>query len=201
VVSCSPSVGIILNTGEFGADASFTSVSAAGATGVSLTGVTGNVDFGTGSMRGQFAVSSGTVNTIYNGNLSQARNAAMVDVSGGHDGELVFDTGTLSATNGTGLQFDNADGHYDFFEPFTLNGGDAGIDIVNGSSGNFTFWSSGSSITNPSGVAFNVNGAGQGTIAYPGDIAKNTDGQTISIQNVAPGGLVYFNKGLTVPSA
>jgi hypothetical protein len=185
--------GIILNTGAFGADASFTSVSAAGATGVSLTGVTGNVDFGTGSMSGQFAVSGGTVNTAYDGNLSQARNASMVDVSGGHDGELMFDTGTLSATNGTGLQFDNADGHYQFLKPFTLNGGDAGIDIVNGSNGSFSFWSSFSSITNPSGVAFNVNGAGQGTIAYPGDITKNTDGQTISIQNVAPGGLVYFN--------
>jgi hypothetical protein len=180
--------GIILDTGAF-EDASFNSVSAAGATDVSLTDVTGNVDFGTGSMSGQFAVSGGTVNTKYSGNLSQANNAAMLDVSGGHSGDLIFDTGTLSATNGTGLQFDNADGSYSFIKPYTLNGGDAGIDIVNESNGTFNFLATGT-ITNPSGVAFNVNGS-NASIQYHGDIAKNTDGQTVSVQNFT--GVILFS--------
>ena len=60
----------------------------------------------------------------------------MVNVTGNHNtGTLTFQTGTLSATNGTGLQFNNADGTYTFNGTNTLNGGDAGIDIVNGSDG------------------------------------------------------------------
>ena len=58
----------------------------------------------------------------------------------------------LNATNGTGLQFNNADGTYNFNGTTTLNGGDAGVDITNGSSGTFNF-GTGVGITNPLGIA------------------------------------------------
>ena len=45
----------------------------------------------------------------------------------------------FSAPNGTGMQFNNADGAYNFTANSTLNGGDAGIDILTGSGGTFTF--------------------------------------------------------------
>ncbi|MEZ6079787.1 MAG: hypothetical protein R3C56_30180 [Pirellulaceae bacterium] len=51
-------------------------------------------------------------------------------------------------------QFDNADGIYHFNGEVTLNGGDAGIDILGGSSGTFTF--SDTTITDPSGAGLNV---------------------------------------------
>src|SRR5207249_2061614 len=47
-------------------------------------------------------------------NMSQANSQPLVMVDAGHSGTLTFQTGTLSATNGSGLQFDNADGTYNF---------------------------------------------------------------------------------------
>lgn len=105
---------LALDTGAFGAGAAFTSTSAGGATDVSLTSVTGSVNLGTGTLGGSFIVNGGSVSTTFAGNLSQANAAAMLDVSNGHTGTLTFNTGTLSATNGTGLQFSNADGTYNF---------------------------------------------------------------------------------------
>src|SRR5439155_17521362 len=103
--------------------------------------------------------------TTYSGGITQSANAAMVNVTGGHSGTLTFNTGTLNATNGTGLQFSNADGIYNFNGTTTLNGttnsADTGIDIlagadaVNGSSGTFTF-GNGTSITSPTGTALNI---------------------------------------------
>ena len=61
------------------------------------------------------SVAGGTVAMTYNGDITQANNAALLSVTGGHaTGTLTFQTGTLSATGGTGLQFDNADGTYNF---------------------------------------------------------------------------------------
>ena len=77
----------------------------------------------------------------YAANVTKASLGALLNVSGGHTGTLTFNTGTLSATAGHGLQFDNADGAYNFNGTTTLNGGDAGVDILNGSGGTFSFTS------------------------------------------------------------
>ncbi|WP_217571371.1 hypothetical protein [Mesorhizobium sp. GbtcB19] len=165
-----------------------------------LNGSGGTFTFGSGtsitSPTGTaFNVVGGTASVTYSGNMTQANNAAMVSVSGGHaTGTITFQTGTLSATNGTGLQFDNADGAYNFNGTTTLNGGDAGIDIVNGSNGTFSF-STNTSITNPSGVGFNVNG-GAGTITYAGTISKNNANNIVSIQG-RTGGTTTLSGSLT----
>jgi hypothetical protein len=125
--------------------------------------------------------------------MSQGLNAALVSVSGGHTGTLQFDTGTLSATDGTGLQFDNADGIYNFLGTTTLSGGDAGIDIVNGSGGNFSF--SDCPITNPSGAALLVSG-GAGSIGHAGAISKSSAGRLVAIQG-RTGGSVTVSGGLS----
>ncbi|MGX8010565.1 beta strand repeat-containing protein [Mesorhizobium sp. ORM8.1] len=159
--------------------------SGGGTNNVSLTNVSGTVVLGPGALSGatgaSFNVVGGSVNLTYAGNINQANNAALVSVSGGHTGTLTLNTGTLSATNGTGLQFDNADGTYNFNGTTTLNGGDAGIDIVNGSSGTFSF-NANTSITNPTGIGLNVNG-GNGNITYAGSISKTNTNNIVSIQN------------------
>ena len=148
-----------------------------------LTGsfaVTDNTSSVSGATSTAFNLAGGgSLGVTYNGGITQGSNAAMVSVAGGHTGTITFQNGTLSATNGTGLQFDNADGTYNLNGTTTLNGGNAGVDILNGSNGNFNF-SSNTSITNPSGVAFNVDG-GTGNIDYNGTIAKNSDGRAINI--------------------
>lgn len=178
-----------------------------GTSGISLTNATGMITFGTattdvnvtgGAGGAAFSVSGGTATITYNGDITQASNNALVSIRGGHGtGTITFQNGTLSATNGTGLQFDNADGTYNFNSTTTLNGGDAGIDIINGSSGNFTFTNA--PITNPSGAAFLVNG-GNGTISHTGTISKTSAGRLIDIQG-RTGGSVTFAGNLSSTSS
>jgi VCBS repeat-containing protein len=187
---------LTLDTGAFGANSSFLSISSGGGThAIHLGSVTGTVDLGNGSLSGAsgatFDVSGGSVSATYHGSITQANNAAMVSVSGGHTGTLTFQTGTLSATNGTGLQFDNADGTYNFNGTTTLNGGDAGIDILDGSSGTF-FFSSNTSITNPSGTSFNLD-TSNATVNYHGSISDNS-GYAVDINN-ADAGTITFDTG------
>src|SRR4029078_9113917 len=96
-----------------------------------------------------------TANVTYSGNITQANNAATVNMVDQSGGTVTFQTGTISATNGTGLQFNNADGTVNFNGTTTLNGGNAGVDITNGSAGSFTFGSN-ASITSPTGNAFDI---------------------------------------------
>ncbi len=190
---------LALTSGAFGATATIDNITTTNSVNaVSLTTITGTLTITTGAISGAtgtaFNVSGGTVSITYSGGITQANIAAMVSIAGGHvTGTITFNTGTLSATNGTGLQFDNADGVYNFNGPVTLNGGDAGIDIINGSSGNFTF--SNAPITNPTGVAFLVNG-GNGTINHTGIISKTSAGRLIDIQ-ARTGGSVTINSNLS----
>ena len=114
------------------------------------------------------------------GGITQANNAALVNVTGGHTGTLTFQTGTLNASNGTGLQFNNADGSYNFNATTTLNGGDAGVDIANASDGTFTV-SSSTAITNPSGTSFLISNS-NAAVTYHGSISDST-GFAVDIDN------------------
>ncbi|WP_371860484.1 beta strand repeat-containing protein, partial [Segetibacter aerophilus] len=145
--------------------------------------VAGTYNFGPGSITGStgaaFNVTGGAAVLTYTGSITQTTAAqALVNVAGTHTGTLTF-SGALSASNGTGLQFTDADGTYNFNGTTTLAGGDAGIDILNGSAGSFTF-GSGTTITNPAGTAFNVDGttsAVTANITYAGTITQNTAAQ------------------------
>jgi len=165
--------------------------------GINLTGLSGTFVANGGTVvspaAAAFLVSGGTVNVTCSAAMSQANNAALVAVANHATGTLTFQTGALTASNGTGLQFNNADGVYNFNGAVTLNGGDAGIDIENGSSGNFTFLNA--PITNPTGAAFRVNGGG-GSIGHVGAITKSSAGQVVDIQS-RNGGSVTLNSSIT----
>ena len=170
--------------------------SSAGANGVSLTTVTGTSNFGGGQLTGAapnatFQITGGTTTVTYSGNITQGAAAAMVTVTGGHGTGVVTFSGTLNATLGTGLQFNDADGTYNFTGTTTLAGGDAGIDILNGSGGTFSFGAN-TTITNPSGVAVNVDGSGAfdpvtGGITLPGSISKTSGGRLIDFSEYDTG--------------
>jgi Bacterial Ig domain/Cadherin-like domain len=154
---------------------------------INLVSVTGTISVTAGLISNPtgtaVSVSGGSVSMTYPGNITQSNNATTVAVTNGHTGTLTFQTGTISVTNGTGLQFDNAAGTYNFNGTATLNGGDAGIDILNGqaNSGTFTF-GAGTSITNPSGTAFNVNGDAN-AINYNGSISQSNNAAAVMITN------------------
>jgi hypothetical protein len=134
-------------------------------------------------------VSGGSTRLSLSGNVSQSGAGAVVSVSGGHTGTLNFNTGTVSTSTGTGLQFDNADGSYAFNNGVSLTGGDAAIDVVNGSGGTFTF-PSGSQITNPTNEAIRIN-ASSPTFSYLGRIDK-TNGSTGIALTSNTGGTISF---------
>ncbi|MBV9070854.1 MAG: S-layer family protein [Acidobacteria bacterium] len=175
--------------------------SAAGVNGVALTTVTGGtLTISAGSISGAtgaaFLVSGGSVSVTDNGTISQATaSQPLVSVAAGHTGTLTFG-GNVTATNGTGLQFDNADGTYNFNGGTnSLNGGDAGIDITNGSAGTFSF-SSGTSITNPTGIAYNED-TSTATVTFGGPITKNNNANNAVNINAKTGGSTTFNGAIT----
>lgn len=134
-----------------------------------------------------------SVGLTYVGNVTQNANAALLDVSGGHSGTLVFHSGTLTAAHGSGLQFSNADGTYDFSGTTHLSnttaGADAGIDVTNGSGGTFSFAAT-TTITNPLGEAIRIASSGP-SFTYGGAIAK-TNGST-GITVTGSTGTIAFN--------
>ncbi|TFI58329.1 hypothetical protein E2493_10095 [Sphingomonas parva] len=143
-----------------------------------------------------FNIDNSTAAVTFNGNITQANNAAMVNVNAHSGATLSFQQGTLNATGGTGLQFNNADGTYNFNTvngTTSLNGGDAGIDIVGGSDGTFTF-ASGVTLGTATGTNFNVNGGG-GNITVNGTI--NDDQGTLVAITGRTGGTIDFNGAIT----
>lgn len=137
-------------------------------------------------------ISGGTASLDYAGALAQDGPGSLLVVDGGHTGAVDFTGATLSATDGDGLQFDDADGTYDFPGQTELNGGDAGIDIVGGSAGTFTFGDT-TTITNPTGAAFHVvDLAAGGTIDYDGSL-QNDNNVFLSIDTTAAGSQINFN--------
>jgi len=187
-----------LTTGT--ANATFTQLSTTSATAayVRLSTVAGTLDLGTGTLSGAaaqgFIIIGGTVSTTYSGNASYAAAGQLVAVQNHTTGTITFQTGTLSATNGSGLFFSNADGTYNFNGTTTLNGGDAGIDIVSGSGGTFTFGSN-TSITNPSGAAYNED-TSTANVTYNGTITQNTANNAVNI-NAKTGGTTAFSGAIT----
>jgi hypothetical protein len=150
----------------------FTSITSAGSStiGVSLVDVAGAFSAGagssiTGAAGNAFHIASALTNDLdvtYGGTITNA-SAATVNVAG-HTGGTVTFTGNLSATGGTGIQLSNADGSYDFSGTVTLNGGDAGVDIVGGSSGSFSF--ADTDITSPGGPGINVAASGPSSVTF-----------------------------------
>jgi hypothetical protein len=166
---------------------SFTNITGTGGSGVTISG--GTINGGAGAA---FNISGGSAPVIYLGSLNQGTAGhALVSVAGGHTGTLTFNAGTLTATNGTGLQFDNADGTYNFNGTTTLNGGDAGIDILNGSDGTFSFPSS-AAITNPLNEAIRINSS-SATFTYSGTFSKTSAAMGISITNNTGTKTINFN--------
>jgi hypothetical protein len=167
-----------------------------------LNGSDGTFTFGTGTSVTSPTLAAITIDgtttavtagVTYNGSVTQASNAAAIDVKDHSTGTVTFQTGTIGATNGTGLQFSNADGPgYSFNGAVTLNGGDAGIDILGGSAGTFTF--ANTTITTPTNGAFNVDGSSAGITFSGGGITQNSaatayraNGNNGGTQNIAVG--------------
>lgn len=162
---------------------------------VNLTNVIGTVDLGTGTLSGAtgtaFNLSGGTATVSYGGTVSQATASQALLAVANHATGTVTLSGNLSATNGTGLQFSNADGSYQLSGTVTLNGGDAGIDVVSGSGGTINLSSTGSAITNPSGIAVAI-GSSTPTFTYAGNITKNNNATT-AINLTNNGGSLTFS--------
>ncbi len=95
------------------------------------------------------------------------------------NGTIDFE-GTIDARSGDGLQFDNADGVYGFRGNVHLNGGDAGIDILGGSNGQFTFTDT--DIINPTGIGLNIH-RGSPIVNFNGKIVQNNNSSAVNILN------------------
>jgi len=180
----STGAAISLSDGAIAGNGLSSTTSSGGFNNVGLFNITGTLALGGGSMttatNSSFLVAGGTVSTTYTGNITQADTGALLDVQN-HNGTLTFSSGTLSATNGFGLGFNNADGTYHFNGTTTLAGGDAGIDIVGGSTGTFNF-TTGTTITSPTGTALRINGS-DANVTYAGNITQANNAAMVDIND------------------
>ncbi|WP_395382457.1 hypothetical protein ACHMW4_18970 [Mesorhizobium sp. UC22_110] len=153
----------------------------------------------TNTTMAKFLVDGGSVNVNgTNADISTNTSGEAFRGSSGHTGTINFDAASsVVATSGIGFQFDNADGSYSFLGNNTLNGDDAGIDILNGSGGTFVFSTAGSTtttITNPTGVAFNVD-ASTATVTYNGNITQTVNPAALVNVTNHSGGTITFQNG------
>ena len=135
-------------------------------------------------------IDGGAVNLTYAGYLNKRNDGALLLVQNEHSGTVTFNHGTLHATEGNGLQFDNADGTYNFNGATLLDGGDAAIDIINGSVATFVF--NDINITDPSGTAFNLRSS-NADVTFSGSI-NDVDDTAVYINN-NDNGTIHFQSG------
>jgi hypothetical protein len=138
------------------------------------------------------AIVGGSADLTYNGNVTQATNTSLLSVTGGHSGDVAFPNGTVNASNGNGLQFDNADGTYVFGGTVTLQGGDAGIDVTNGSGGTFTFPTTASIVSPSTGNLVSILNSAP-TFTYSGQFTKANNNVTGIFVSGNTGGSITFN--------
>ncbi|MFQ5436083.1 MAG: WD40/YVTN/BNR-like repeat-containing protein, partial [Anaerolineae bacterium] len=115
-----------------------------------------------------------------NGQITQSTSAATVEIQD-HRGTVNFTAGsTINASNGNGLQFNNADGKYSFIGLSVLNKGHGRIEIIGGSSGTFTF--DDLTITDSRDVGIRIDGS-DGVFEFGKVSISNTDSVAVSIRN------------------
>jgi hypothetical protein len=117
-----------------------------------------------------FRIDSGSATVDFGASINHGvavgNNNAMVNIFNTTSGNSNF-SGTLDANAGSGLQFNNADSNSSFTGTTTLDGGNAGIDILGGSSGTFNF-AANTSITARTVDAFVLSGdnTASATVTY-----------------------------------
>lgn len=170
--------------------------------GIEFIDSTGNFTFGSATVNNatghSIHIDGGmNMNVDVNGGTStHSSGNAIVNVAGGHTGTVDFAAASSFGTTaaGTGFQFNNADGTYNFNGTNNLNGTTAGINIVNGSNGSFTF-SNNSTFQNITGESVNIDG-GSGNVTFGGSITQSNTSSAIDIDNKT-GGIVSFNGAVT----
>jgi hypothetical protein len=108
--------------------------------------------------------------------------APVVNVTGGHNGTLTMsekttDAGIITATAGTGLQFNQANGVYNFNHLVDLQDVSTGVQIVS-SEGTFTFAKT--EIDDATDAALRVNG-GTANVAFTGLITQDLAGDGLAV--------------------
>ncbi|HEX8366673.1 MAG TPA: FG-GAP-like repeat-containing protein [Allosphingosinicella sp.] len=165
-------------------------------------GSSGTVSIGGTASIGQTTSVNGVAVTIVNStatvnfdmDVKQVNNFAILDVLNHSGATLTFQTtASFDATNGTGMQFSNADGTYTMSSANTLHGGDAGIDIDTDSAGTFAFLSN-TVITSPTGTAFNVADS-SAAITFGGNITQANNAALLDVTNHTTGTIAFNSPG------
>lgn len=136
----------------------------AGTVNIGTSGGASSIGATTDTGGAAFQATGGSVNGNYAGSIALASNAGLVSVQGGHSGTLTF-SGALSntaATNATQLDFNNADGSYNFDGTVNANtsaGTGIGLNVAAASGGTVDF-DNALTIATANGNAIQMAGSG-----------------------------------------
>ncbi|MBA4106158.1 MAG: hypothetical protein C0485_10390 [Pirellula sp.] len=148
-----------------------------------------------------FTFNGGDANMTLTGRIVQATAQTVLNVTNGHAGTLVFNEktanqGVISATNGNGLQFDNADGAYTFNDQVKLAGATPVISVNSSAdTATFNFAEVDIDYTGASpGAAVTISNSDLQTFTISGDIdvTGGAGGRPVLINNNT-GGSITFN--------
>jgi hypothetical protein len=144
----------------------------------------------------------GTAGMNFTGRIEQtANNAAILNVAGGHDGNLTFteltaNAGVINATTGTGLQFNDADGVYTFNDNVNIEGAagagaTAAVNVIGDSSAVLTFTDA--TFDNINGDAIRFVG-GTANMTLTGRVTQTLNAQSILDVSGGHDGTLTFNQ-------
>ena len=108
----------------------------------------------------------------------------------GTAGVTVLTNVNISGAGGYGLNVTNPGGTHNITNLNITGGAGDGVDIQGPGAGVFAFDAT-SSITNPGGTAFNING-GSSTVTFNGTIAGSATGRSVQVQNHTGGAIAFF---------
>ncbi len=155
------------------------------------------------------AFDGGTANMTLTGRVEQLTNAqTLLSVTNGHDGTLAFNeltagAGVISADIGNGLQFDNADGAYNFNHEVALNGAISQAVNIDGtadeSEGTFSFADVNIAFADAANSAVRIANSAPQTFSMAGEITS-TAGRPVELFNNS-GGSIVFSAAITANMA
>ena len=204
-------LNFVKSVGTATVNGNFKSVSSSGgANGVLFTGCAGTVAIAAGLLTGatsnefQIDGTTPTINVTYSGSITYAGSSSAIVITASPDtynGNITFDTGTLTVTGGTAINLLAANGTHNYYTTSgsaSISGAATGVSLGTNTNGTYTFGQSGNpasfAITNTTGTSFVISNTAA-KVTYNGNISQANNQTMLSFVSHNSSGNATFQNG------